>query len=151
MIHGKSATKTYHSYAGMLGRCYNKNNHKYKDYGGRGIKVCKRWRGKSGFVNFLSDMGECPPDHSIDRYPDNNGNYSPSNCRWANARQQANNRRSNILISLNGKTKTATQWSNYLKLKPATVIMRYYRNPSISDLTKYLGQKLKEFQFAERL
>lgn len=72
-------------------RCVNKDRHDYKNYGGRGITVCDRWR--NSFPNFLADMGRKPsPELSIDRI-DNEGNYEPGNCRWATAKQQRANRR----------------------------------------------------------
>jgi hypothetical protein len=75
----------------MLQRCTNPNNTKFHLWGGRGIKVCKRWR---DFANFFADMGKRPSrKHSIDRYPDMNGNYEPTNCRWATAKQQSANSR----------------------------------------------------------
>lgn len=82
----------YMTWARLKSRCNNKNNKSYKNYGGRGIKVCERWL--NSFENFCHDMGVRPSlKHSIDRYPNNDGNYEPKNCRWATATQQALNRR----------------------------------------------------------
>lgn len=88
--HGQSKTRTYHIWQGMVERCLNPKCHSWPNYGGRGISVCPSWM---DFENFLRDVGECPPGLSIDRFPNNDGNYELGNTRWATAKEQAGNRR----------------------------------------------------------
>lgn len=90
--HGMKYSSIYVRWANMRQRCMNPNSVGYKNYGGRGIKVCDRWK---KFENFLEDMGECPEGLSIDRI-DNDGDYESGNCRWATRIVQANNKSNNI-------------------------------------------------------
>jgi hypothetical protein len=94
LIHGHTKNKNrspeYNSWHSMLQRCTNPKDPKYHLYGGRGIRVCPQW---NKFENFLSDMGPRPQGKSLDRYPNLNGDYHPTNCRWATPKQQAKNSR----------------------------------------------------------
>jgi len=87
---GEKETRVYRAWANMRTRCTNPKAPNYPRYGGRGVTVCERWR---HFENFLADMGEPPPGKSLDRYPDNAGNYEPGNCRWATLSEQNRNLR----------------------------------------------------------
>jgi len=103
--HGKSKSKTYKVWAAMIQRCANKNNINFYNYGGRGIGVCDRWL---DFSSFFADMGDAPKNLSIERN-DVNGHYELGNCKWATMKEQQNNKRNNILISVNGDVVTAEQ------------------------------------------
>lgn len=120
--HGLSKSTEYRIWAKMKERCYNEKNDNYHHYGGRGIRVCDRWL--NSFENFLTDVGKRPSmKHSLDRYPDKNGNYEPTNFRWATKKEQNNNRRGNIVFAHNGLSLTMSQWSD--KLNISVSLIRY--------------------------
>lgn len=113
-------TKEYMVWIRIKGKCYNKKNRQYPSYGGRGIKVCSRWR--NSFPNFLADVGFAPSkDHSLDRYPNNDGHYEPENFRWATVKEQSNNTRRNRFIKYKGKSKTIAGWAEYLNMNYDTL------------------------------
>lgn len=127
ITHGKSTSSTYRSWRAMLTRCYNCANENYK-----GIQVCERWR--NSFEAFLEDMGERPSvRHSIDRYPDNGGNYEPSNSRWATPEQQNRNKRNNVLLEYKGETLCLEDWSVRTGIDISTLRARLTRGWSIID------------------
>ena len=124
--HGASCSITYSSWAMMKQRCYNQNDSEYDSYGGRGIKVCELWR--NSFEAFLNDMGERPSlQHSIDRYPDNDGGYEPGNCRWATPLQQNRNRRSNVMLTFQGETMCISAWAERIGIPRKTLEKRLNR------------------------
>lgn len=110
--HGQSKNRIYFVWRAMHDRCAKPNNGNYKNYGARGIRVCKRW---ADYLTFVADMGERPVGASIER-ANVNGNYEPSNCHWATQRQQMNNLRRNVRVTFKGVTKTMAQWARDLGL-----------------------------------
>lgn len=122
--HGMTGTRTYHIWYAMRQRCYDKKQFSYRIYGGRGINVCDRWR--NSFENFLEDMGVCPEGKTIDRI-DTNGNYEPSNCRWATRKEQMRNFRGNIKYFYEGKERPLAEITEMVGMDYKTV---YYRMKS---------------------
>lgn len=116
-------------YHGMIERCENPNTDGYKNYGGRGIKVCNEWKTYPPFEKWALENGyaDCL---SIDRI-DVNGNYEPSNCRWVDNKTQALNKRNNHYITFNNKTQTAQEWGEEIGIKPNTIIYRLKRGWSV--------------------
>lgn len=112
----------------MRARCTNPKDMRWPNYGGRGIKVCDRWL--HSFENFLADMGEKPQSRprsvSIER-SNNDGDYEPSNCRWAGAKEQGNNTRSNRFVEHDGITLTLTEWAKRLGISPSGLHSRYLK------------------------
>lgn len=133
--HGLSNTPTYNVWLGIKNRCENPHEIGYKNYGGRGIKVCDEWH---SFENFLRDMGEKPKGMSIER-KDNNGDYCKDNCKWATRTEQNNNRRNNIILEHDGKIQTMGQWAKQLGIAYCTLKTRYYSG----DTGDYLFRQVK--------
>jgi hypothetical protein len=120
--HGGSKLKEYRVWSEMIQRCTNPNSRYYFNYGGRGIKVCDQWL---DFANFISDMGSRPEKTCLDRI-NNDGDYSPENCKWSTRTQQMNNTRKNVVIEFNGQSMTRTEWARKLGLNPHTLKRRFY-------------------------
>jgi len=118
--HGLSRTRIYGIWIGMKERCFNPDCSIYFKYGARGITVCDEWLDVEVFKR---DMGEPPRNFSIERI-DNDGPYAPWNCRWATAKEQAQNRRDVDLIEYNGMTRSKTEWAEILKINPSTFLRR---------------------------
>lgn len=137
--HGQTDSPTYISWERMRSRCYNPKNPSYNHYGACGIKVCDRWR--TSFENFLEDMGERPSKkHSLDRI-DVNGNYEPSNCRWATDIEQQNNKKNNNTITYNGETHTVMEWSRTLGISPHGIYSRKRRGKSPEECLLQIRKK----------
>jgi len=123
--HRMSRTPEYYSWRAMKIRCFNPNYPRYSDWGGRGITVCDRW--KNSFENFLADMGTKPsPKHSLDRI-DNDSDYSLKNCKWSTRVEQANNQRTNHLITIGNETWTIAQWAKKMGFSEQLIYRRLYR------------------------
>jgi Holliday junction resolvase len=118
---GMTDTRTYSCWENMVQRCTNPKAKRFHRYGGRGVRVCARWW---RFDNFFVDMGECPDGMSLDR-KDNDGDYTPENCRWATAKTQSNNRSDNRrLISADGRDLTIAEWSRETGIGWKTIAYR---------------------------
>ena len=137
--HGKTGTPEYYVWTSLRQRCNDSNTSSYQHYGGRGISVCERW---NDFANFLEDMGERPtPDHQIDRI-ENDGDYTPDNCRWATRRQQAGNKRVTRNITFNGETMCIRAWARKLDINYLTLYRRIVQAkwPIERALTEHIGK-----------
>lgn len=121
--HGMKGTPTHNTWCAMKQRCCYQRSNQFRYYGGRGIAVCDRWH---TFENFLADMGERPNGMTIDRV-DSDGDYEPSNCRWATKAVQDRNRRSTINVTRDGVTKCVKDWCDELALDVDRVYGRIRR------------------------
>lgn len=146
--HGKSSKKNtseldkkiYKTWESMKQRCFNKNRKEYKNYGGRGVRVCEEWI--SDFINFYNWSIEngVDLDLSIDRI-DVNGNYEPDNCRWITFREQQNNKRYNHLLTFEGESKTIAEWERELGYKKGVLRMEIHRGKTLDEIMNKRGEK----------
>lgn len=119
---GLYQTSEYHCWESIIARCTNQKDPRYKGYGGKGISVCERWRGS--FLNFLADMGQRPaPDLSIDRI-NNDGNYEPGNCRWADSKTQSRNTSRNKFYIYKGQRLILNDWAPILGISKSALRQR---------------------------
>jgi len=122
VTHGKCYTPEYRAWQGMKSRCYHKGNQNYKNYGGRGIVVCDKW--KDDFAQFYKDMGDKPgTEYSIERI-DNNGNYSANNCKWETRKGQRRNTRRNVYVEYQGKNMCMRDWAEFFGIDTSTMSNR---------------------------
>ena len=133
--HGESGAKLYSVWKNMRHRCSLKNNSAYKNYGGRGIRVCAEWdENFEAFRDWALANGH-KENLEIDRI-DNDGNYEPGNCRWATRRTQCRNHRRNVQITIKGKTRCLTEWAKLYNLNAVTVNSRYRKGTRGAALLK---------------
>lgn len=125
--HGMTDTAEYSVWESMHSRCSNPKVWCFHNYGGRGIKVCARWK---RFENFFADMGIRPQGMTLER-KDTNGNYSPDNCKWVPPAEQASNTRKNVRYEFGGKVLTQAQWSRHLGFPLSLIWQRLARGWSI--------------------
>ena len=138
ITHGQSNTSTYRSWQHMLTRCLDSKSDSFQLYGGRGITVCEQW--KNSFENFLADMGERPQGTSLDRR-NSDGNYEPSNCRWASSQIQTRNRRSNRYLDFDGQSRCIADWAKCIGITRGTLTNRLRRGWSIEKALTTIGGK----------
>ncbi len=129
--HGGTGTPEYSTWSGMRARCLNPKSPSYRNYGGRGITICEQW--VESFPTFCKDMGPRPSeDHSIDRI-NNEGNYEPSNCRWATRQEQGRNTRKNVMVTHGGETLCVSEWAERYGVRSSLLNSRLKAGWSFED------------------
>ena len=149
--HGDSGKRLHVIWLGLSRRCYNPNEPHYNLYGGRGIKVCDEWRGNYVAFRDWALANGYDDKLTLDRI-DSNGNYEPSNCRWATMKVQQNNRRNNHLLEWNGQAHNISEWAEMLNIDCRTITSRLYRGWSVEETlsvpVKTKSRKRKEHKNA---
>lgn len=143
--HNLRYSEEYNTWRAMKSRCLNPKDPSYKNYGGRGIKIYDKWI--NSFVEFYNDVGPQPtPEHTLDR-KDNNGDYTPENCKWSTGKEQSNKKRNNIIINYNNETYTQTQLCEKYNIKVTTFKDRLKRGLTIEEaltLPLHPGKRIKK-------
>lgn len=131
--HGQTGTRLYKIWTDMKYRCTNPQDNRYQNYGGRGIKVCDEW--SNDFKTFYdwAMVNGYSKELTIDRIKVN-GNYEPSNCKWSTYKEQANNTTKNHFVTINGVTKTISQWSDFSGVRSHTILKRIQAGWPVYDL-----------------
>lgn len=138
--HGMYGTRLYHIWNGFRGRCLNPNNKDYKNYGGRGITICKEWNKSENFFKWALQNGY-KDNLTLDRI-DTNKSYSPNNCRWITSNEQQRNKRNNRILEFNGEKHCITEWSEITGINRGTIVSRLRHNWDIEKtLTKIPNKK----------
>lgn len=133
-------TPEYRTWINIKTRCYNPNSPDYKDYGAIGIVMCDKW--VNNFPAFLGDIGVRPSmKHSLDRFPNKEGNYEPGNIRWATPKEQSRNTRKNVWIEYNGEKKLMTDWSSELNVQQINLSMAVKKHGVEKAFKFYVDKK----------
>lgn len=127
-----SRSPEHRAWAAMKQRCYNPKSSEWGRYGARGIGVCERWR--NSFSAFFGDMGQRPsPRHSLDRWPDPDGDYRPGNCQWSTAAEQQRHRRDAVYLTHSGRTMHLDEWAAELGISRGTISVRLARGKTAAE------------------
>jgi len=122
-------TPEYLAYNAMKQRCFNNHRKGWEHWGGKGVTIYPEWLGENGFATWLSYVGCRPsPTHSLDRFPNRDGNYEPGNVRWATRQEQNSNTVSSILVTHDGRTACLKEWSRLVGMSYSTLKFRYDNN-----------------------
>lgn len=142
--HGQSGTVEYHAWERMISRCHNTKHKSYKNYGGRGVRVFTRWR--VSFEDFLAHVGLRPsPEHSLDRFPNHNGDYVPGNVRWATRIEQNQNTRRNVMLTFRGQTRCVSDWARVLNIGKKTISGRLERGWTVKKALTIKPVRTREY------
>lgn len=155
LIHGNSygdnnkPTPEYRAWQNIKKRCHNPKNKSFPYYGGRGIIMCERWR--NDFTLFLQDVGKRPSSkHSLDRFPNNNGNYEPNNFRWATREEQGHNMRNNKYLFFKGNKMLVSEFSKLINVWHSQIIYHMKKGKSTEDIFNHF-EKIKSRKNANRI